>query len=128
MTCASCSSTVEKQIQSLDGVVLATVNLLLNEAQVRFDSTKVTDEAIVDAIEAIGFEATLVSSQQETRRSICDETPQYSRLRLATASQENLHSLTNALTQYQGVFNVVVEDPVTPVLLVTHNSALSPQV
>uniref|UniRef100_A0A0K6SAS8 HMA domain-containing protein n=1 Tax=Chromera velia CCMP2878 TaxID=1169474 RepID=A0A0K6SAS8_9ALVE len=57
MTCGSCSSTVERQLNSLQGVESATVNLVTELATVKFDPKKTSEEKLVDAVEAVGFDA-----------------------------------------------------------------------
>lgn len=55
MTCASCVARVERKLNRLDGVA-ATVNLPLESAHVVL-STDVTDEDLVGAVAAAGYEA-----------------------------------------------------------------------
>jgi len=55
MTCASCVARVERKLNRLDGVA-ATVNLPLESAHVVL-STAVTDQDLVGAVEAAGYEA-----------------------------------------------------------------------
>ncbi len=59
MHCAACQSRVQAALVATPGVVDASVNLLLNNASVRFNEGTVTAEAIVDAIRATGYEAQL---------------------------------------------------------------------
>ena len=44
MTCASCVASVEKSLNALDGVKVATVNLATETAQVEYDDTEVSLE------------------------------------------------------------------------------------
>ena len=57
MTCASCSGRVEQAVSKLDGVTSAAVNLLQEQATVKFDSSVVTVRQLVDTINALGFTA-----------------------------------------------------------------------
>ncbi len=59
MTCASCSARIEKQLNKLDGVDSALVNLLANKAVVEFDNTKLDKKTIVKTIEKTGYEVPL---------------------------------------------------------------------
>ncbi len=54
MSCASCSSRVERAVSALEGVDLCAVNLLLGTMQVEGSAT---DEAIVAAVRAAGYGA-----------------------------------------------------------------------
>ena len=58
MTCASCAARIEKRLNKLDGVE-ASVNYATEEASVTFDRTRVDVEALVAAVEAIGYGAAL---------------------------------------------------------------------
>jgi Cu+-exporting ATPase len=58
MTCASCASRVEKNLNSLDGVT-ATVNYATERATVAYDAGAVGPEQLVKAVEAVGYEAAL---------------------------------------------------------------------
>eukprot|EP01054_Gregarina_sp_Poly1_P005102 Gregarina_sp_Poly_1__5101@NODE_26_length_19795_cov_50_913828_g24_i0_p2_GENE_NODE_26_length_19795_cov_50_913828_g24_i0NODE_26_length_19795_cov_50_913828_g24_i0_p2_ORF_typecomplete_len1422_score176_88E1E2_ATPase/PF00122_20/4_8e02E1E2_ATPase/PF00122_20/2_3e37Hydrolase/PF00702_26/3_1e25HMA/PF00403_26/4_9e14Hydrolase_3/PF08282_12/0_015_NODE_26_length_19795_cov_50_913828_g24_i0884613111 len=127
MTCASCSQTIEKHVHSLNGVLSVQVNLLLNEAQVLLDPQQISAESICSSIEAVGFDATLLSSNNDEPRGATFALTVNTRLKLAKASNENVHELTAALKQYQDVIDVVPEGPGTAVLLVTHKNSLSPQ-
>jgi heavy metal translocating P-type ATPase len=58
MTCASCANTITKEMKKNDWVKDVTVNLLTNSATVDFEGRDNADK-LVDAIEDLGFEATL---------------------------------------------------------------------
>jgi len=55
MHCASCSSNVEKSLNSLPGVSSAAVNLALEEAFVDYDERKLKQEEIFKSITDLGF-------------------------------------------------------------------------
>jgi len=61
MTCAACSSRVEKTLNKQDGIKMATVNLLSNKATVEFDTDKITEQEIIKAIQNTGYDVPLVS-------------------------------------------------------------------
>lgn len=65
MHCSACSSAVESALRALPGVLAAEVALLSETATVRLDGAATSPEQVVDAIEACGFEARVVSSSQE---------------------------------------------------------------
>jgi Cu+-exporting ATPase len=62
MTCASCVTTVEGSLLAQKGVVDATVNLLLERADVRFDPKLVDVAALSAAVADVGFGATVISA------------------------------------------------------------------
>ena len=55
MTCASCAMRIEKVVGKLDGVTLAAVNTATEKLTVEYDESKVSEAAIQEAIEKIGF-------------------------------------------------------------------------
>ena len=59
MTCASCVGTITKELESLDRVRSVNINLVANNAIVMFGGPKTNVNDIVEAIEDVGYEATL---------------------------------------------------------------------
>ena len=55
MTCAACVGHVENALQSVPGMVDASVNLGTEKASVEFDSTEVTIEQIQEAVSGAGY-------------------------------------------------------------------------
>lgn len=55
MTCASCSSAVERTLNKLNGVDLAQVNLATETATISFDETNLDLERIKSAVKRIGY-------------------------------------------------------------------------
>jgi P-type Cu+ transporter len=64
MTCAACTSRVERALAKTPGVQEASVNLMLKNAVVAFDQSVVTPDRLVDAIRATGYAAELSSPDQ----------------------------------------------------------------
>ncbi len=58
MTCASCSSNIEKTVSKLNGVNSISVNLLTNSATVNYEEDVITIKTITSEINKLGFEAT----------------------------------------------------------------------
>ena len=59
MTCAACSSRVEKCVSALPGMEQVTVNLLKNSMVVKYDSSVLNSDGIVAAVEQAGYGAAL---------------------------------------------------------------------
>ncbi|KAL6246995.1 hypothetical protein RBB50_006302 [Rhinocladiella similis] len=57
MTCASCSSTITKELNNLDFVRSADVSLMTNNARVVFSGPKALSANLVEAIEDVGYDA-----------------------------------------------------------------------
>lgn len=77
MSCAACSSRVEKAILNLDAVRECSVNLLTNSMQVDFDDSRINSMDIISKVEKAGYGATLVEVAEKERkvdkRRIADE-------------------------------------------------------
>lgn len=55
MTCSACSSGLEKYLNKQDGIKVATVNLIMNNASVEYDESKLTLEQVEKFVEKAGF-------------------------------------------------------------------------
>lgn len=55
MTCASCSSAVERVTRKLEGVTQSTVNLTTQKLNIVYDETKLNPETIMKKVEKAGF-------------------------------------------------------------------------
>ena len=68
MTCASCANRIERGLNELDGVT-ATVNYATEQASVDFDGAAVAPDALIEAVEAAGYQAELPSSDGPGERT-----------------------------------------------------------
>ena len=68
MACTSCSESVERALQMVDGVKKAVVGLALEEAKVHFDPNLTDTNSIIEAIEDAGFGAELISSENDANK------------------------------------------------------------
>lgn len=59
MSCAACSSNIEKTISKLNGVNKVQVNLLKNDMVVEFEQDKINEKDIIKAVQKIGYDANL---------------------------------------------------------------------
>lgn len=57
MTCASCAAKIEKKLNSLDGVIKASVNLATEKAAIDYYGTKIKIADMIKAIESLGYKA-----------------------------------------------------------------------
>ncbi len=61
MSCAACQSRVEKAVNGLDGVSVASVNLLTNSMVADYDENVLSCDDIIKAVEKAGYGAKVVS-------------------------------------------------------------------
>lgn len=70
MSCASCSSSIERVLRKKDGIISADVNLVMNQATISYDHHKIKMTEIIQAIEKAGFHAHIHKEEekQETKK------------------------------------------------------------
>lgn len=68
MSCAACSSAVERVTRRIEGVQRSDVNLTTAKMQIEYDETLVTPELIIAKIEKAGFGAELYVEDKEKRK------------------------------------------------------------
>jgi P-type Cu+ transporter len=66
MTCAACSTRIEKGLNKLDGVVKANVNLALEKATVEYNGSTLTPSDIIKKVEKLGYGAHIKEDVKET--------------------------------------------------------------
>jgi Cu+-exporting ATPase len=73
MTCASCVLRVEKSLKKIEGVEEAVVNLATEQAQVKFDPTKVDFKKLKEAVEKAGYSVIEPKEEKLTFESIVEK-------------------------------------------------------
>lgn len=87
MTCSACSSTVERTLAKTAGVSTASVSCVTNVAHVEFDPEITTVEKLVDSIEVVGFDASLVEVDTKQIKEV-------SRLQASTSVELKVEGMT----------------------------------
>ena len=59
MSCAACSASIERVLRKKDGILQADVNLVMNQAEVRYDKKRIKLSEILEAIQKAGFKGHL---------------------------------------------------------------------
>ncbi|KAI4334586.1 hypothetical protein L6164_019257 [Bauhinia variegata] len=101
MACTSCSESVERALQMVDGVKKAVVGLALEEAKVHFDPNLTDTKKIFEAIEDAGFGAELISSGN-------DENKVYLKVE-GVDSPEDVNFVISSLELVEGVNHVEMD-------------------
>ena len=68
MTCSACSSGLEKYLNKQDGIISATVNLVMNNASVEYDEKKLDIPQIEKFIQKAGFESLGIDNLQKEEK------------------------------------------------------------
>lgn len=66
MTCAACSTRIEKGLNKLEGVIKANVNLALEKATVEYNGSVLTPSDIIKKVDKLGYGAILKEDVKET--------------------------------------------------------------
>lgn len=67
MTCAACSTRIEKVLNKLEGVKQANVNLAVEKATVEFEDSSVSVDQISEAIKKLGYDAIKEEDKNQTK-------------------------------------------------------------
>ncbi|RKU09348.1 hypothetical protein C6503_21400 [Candidatus Poribacteria bacterium] len=67
MHCENCTSTITRHLKKMDGVLAAEVSLATEYAAVTFDTTTLSEAAIVDKIRDLGFDVVDEDEEEEAR-------------------------------------------------------------
>ncbi|KGL80796.1 Copper-transporting ATPase 2, partial [Tinamus guttatus] len=70
MTCASCVSAIERNLQKEDGIVSVLVALMAGKAEIKYKPEFIQPLEIAQLIENLGFEATVIEDHTETEGSV----------------------------------------------------------
>jgi Cu+-exporting ATPase len=67
MSCAACSSSVERVTRKIPGVTRSDVNLTTNKMTIEFDESLVTEELIIQKVEKAGFGCSYTAPKKRSR-------------------------------------------------------------
>uniref|UniRef100_A0A8C8E9L0 Copper-transporting ATPase 2 n=1 Tax=Otus sunia TaxID=257818 RepID=A0A8C8E9L0_9STRI len=70
MTCASCVSTIERNLQKEDGIVSVLVALMAGKAEIKYKPEFIQPLEIAQLIQNLGFEATVIEDHAETEGNV----------------------------------------------------------
>ncbi|XP_009978551.1 PREDICTED: copper-transporting ATPase 2 isoform X2 [Tauraco erythrolophus] len=70
MTCASCVSTIERNLQKEDGIVSVLVALMAGKAEIKYKPEFIQPLEIAQLIQKLGFEATVIEDHAETEGNV----------------------------------------------------------
>ena len=87
MTCSACSAHVEKAVSKVEGVKNVAVNLLSGNMNVDYDESITGDQAIIDAVVAAGYGASLPAATAKNKKAAA----------AAPTVEDEIHSMRNRL-------------------------------
>lgn len=73
MTCSACSSGLEKYLNKQDGIIAASVNLIMNNASIEYDGTKLTLEQVEKFVDKAGFSSAGIDNLEKEEKKKSNE-------------------------------------------------------
>ena len=130
MTCGACSAAVEHSLKSLAGVRTVSVSLLTHSALVETDgSAAVKDEAVVEAVEDAGFEASLKGARDVVPSNVAlPATSATLRLQLfGLRTEADAEAAVQVLLRCAGVAEAALEAPTSSLSLPVASVCFDPR-
>ncbi|WBL15327.1 heavy metal translocating P-type ATPase [Sutcliffiella sp. NC1] len=90
MTCAACSTRIEKVLNKMDGVEQANVNLAVETAKVQFDAKKITVANLESRVEKLGYGVISEKAEFDITGMTCAACS--SRIERVLSKMEGIHS------------------------------------
>ncbi|NXD24341.1 ATP7B ATPase, partial [Spelaeornis formosus] len=101
MTCASCVSTIERNLQKEDGIVSVLVALMAGKAEIRYKPELIQPLEIAQLIQNLGFEATIMENNAETDGQV-------ELLITGMTCASCVHNIESKLMRTNGIFSASV--------------------
>jgi len=102
MTCAACSSRIEKVLNKQEGIKEATVNLTTENATVEYNPGLIDEKAIIDRIKKLGYDAKVKADKQE-KQSQKEKELQKMKWKLAISAILSIPLLVTMLDHLLGI-------------------------
>src|SRR5699024_12813778 len=103
MTCAACSSRIEKVLNKQEGIKEATVNLTTENATVEYKPGLIDEKAIIDRIKKLGYDAKVKADKQE-KQSQKEKELQKMKWKLVIYAILSIPLLVTMLDQLLGIY------------------------
>ncbi|NXV03562.1 ATP7B ATPase, partial [Cettia cetti] len=101
MTCASCVSTIERNLQKEDGIISVLVALMAGKAEIKYKPELIQPLEIAQLIQNLGFEATIMENNAETEGQV-------ELLITGMTCASCVHNIESKLMRTNGVFSASV--------------------
>ncbi|NXY04633.1 ATP7B ATPase, partial [Pteruthius melanotis] len=101
MTCASCVSTIERNLQKEDGIVSVLVALMAGKAEIKYKPELIQPLEIAQLIQNMGFEATIMEDNAETEGQV-------ELLITGMTCASCVHNIESKLMRTNGIFSASV--------------------
>ncbi|NXM23071.1 ATP7B ATPase, partial [Ploceus nigricollis] len=101
MTCASCVSTIERNLQKEDGIVSVLVALMAGKAEIKYKPELIQPLEIAQLIHNLGFEATIMENNAETEGQV-------ELLITGMTCASCVHNIESKLMRTNGIFSASV--------------------
>lgn len=120
MTCASCSTRVDRALNKLDGVTSANVNLATEKATVHFDPAILNVADIISKVEKTGYEASIVEeSSEDKEKEAREKESKKLKILLVVSTLLSMPLLSAMITSMLGVHIALLHMPWFQLMLAT---------
>ncbi|EMP28029.1 Copper-transporting ATPase 2 [Chelonia mydas] len=97
MTCASCVSNIERNLQKEDGIVSVLVALMAGKAEIKYKPESIQPLEIVQLIQNLGFDATVIEDHTDTDGNV-------ELIITGMTCASCVHNIESKLTRTNGIF------------------------
>ncbi|NWH88701.1 ATP7B ATPase, partial [Aegithalos caudatus] len=101
MTCASCVSTIERNLQKEDGIISVLVALMAGKAEIKYKPEFIQPLEIAQLIQNLGFETTILENNAETEGQV-------ELLITGMTCASCVHNIESKLMRTNGIFSASV--------------------
>jgi Cu+-exporting ATPase len=123
MSCAACSSAIERVTNKLEGVNLSQVNLTTNKMTIEYDETLVTSENIMSKVEKAGFKAIpMIEAKQNSKEE--QEMKMEEKLR-STKRKVIINLILSSVLLYISMGHMIPVKLPVPYIINMHGNALN---
>ncbi|CAB5374401.1 uncharacterized protein OCT59_017275 [Rhizophagus irregularis] len=95
MTCNSCVNSINSVLKSADGVISVDVSLKDEQVKVEYDTMRITEDKIIEAIENCGYDVPKSSSSTSNTTSNSPSSPSQAQAQSSSSSSSSLSSPRN---------------------------------
>nr|DAD26599.1 TPA_asm: hypothetical protein HUJ06_028067 [Nelumbo nucifera] len=110
MTCTACSTTIESSLRNINGVRFAAVGLATQVAEIEYDANMVALNQLIQAIDDMGFEASIISTGENTTNF---------HLKLESPVEKEL--LQTILGKLQGIQDIEIDQSDKTTLVISYS-------
>ncbi|OTF74601.1 hypothetical protein BLA29_008296, partial [Euroglyphus maynei] len=122
MSCSSCVDKIENKLKKTAGVISCQIGLITARAEIDFDQSIITSEKIIDILDDMGYDVSLIS--------VIDSTNQQTELRLdvmGIQSENDVKTIQKSVKELIGVSMVAINRDTGRTAIVYYPNVIGPR-